>query len=492
MDEEETMPGDDLSERCNQDDTDVEESSEGFPHGVVEEAARTATDLDSPSAEDGKQTVTAGLEEESPSTGLGSDFEAVRPDLASQGLVFDPVTWSDSSKTSTGGEGGHTFEDESNDPEKEEAPISSEAIAVPIAQGGKMKTGSVGRLDEATQDENDLIKPSAAPSSGIPGAVAVMDSTITLQCDNSNTRGDGDDLADGVSSAPGFIDEKEKLDTSEQITNEQDMVQEQEENQIQGERMKTSTEVPDATFATTAQTNEVVMVQATAVQEIIATEVVPEYPEHAIQRVDIDNLEDTPPGEGYPEQQQNAKDHDSIDGTWGAKAWVEFCLASVSIGVNLYDVLDTIQDRYCAAQEAPKRNTFMIVLLLFVIGTLWFVTVAAIVGCALVDELINPADNWEGVCDEASSPDLGDLRTYYTMACVRLPILMFLMIARGRILFSKKSCEHIAPFWRNFWHVLQLILNLFTFLLASVMLFTSLAPYVRELDDFVDSLELNS
>jgi hypothetical protein len=179
------------------------------------------------------------------------------------------------------------------------------------------------------------------------------------------------------------------------------------------------------------------------------------------------------------------------------KAWIEMPIASTVLGVLGYYTFDLVQDKYCLAPDAPPpspsrsaKRDFYVNLIVFSLEIFWlFVVMALIIGIRM-EELRDPAQQLEKACAPRSGEldDIGnhirDLNTYYNSAIVRLSFLIFLLVARGRILFSPQSCEHVAPFWRRFWTGLKMTLELTLLLVAATRMTMCLLPVIADLKNF--------
>lgn len=101
-------------------------------------------------------------------------------------------------------------------------------------------------------------------------------------------------------------------------------------------------------------------------------------------------------------------------------------------------------------------------------------------------------DRLKDECEDTdwdSAPAVGDLNSYYLAVCARAPQLVFVLVARGRLLLKPDLCEHIAIFWRRFCFWLKITPEIELFLLAVLTLFQWLQPVLEQMIDLEGYIE---
>jgi hypothetical protein len=323
------------------------------------------------------------------------------------------------------------------------------------------------------------------------------------------------------------------------------------------------------------------MLEATAVHEIIATQVqvVAELPlpmrdDITLQHVDIDNFDDStalavmdsttsstaktpqrqrhhPPyyhivliilgvvvalvgvvciifGMVVPpleEPELEDKDNPCLEATFAmihsleqlkGKALVEFCLACAVLGVQLYQLLEAIQNRYClmihniSSESSPPQphddsvDSIYANFILFLLEFFWCVMVTVLILGIHMEGLNKGEDHataissiMEKECsgelllleDEEEWLSLGTTTTihsYYIWACLRLPLLTFLLVARGKLLVSPQTCEHVTVAWKRCWRITKGIFELILYAMSVGSLFGILSPVLQAWIDYAD------
>jgi hypothetical protein len=191
-------------------------------------------------------------------------------------------------------------------------------------------------------------------------------------------------------------------------------------------------------------------------------------------------------------------------------AWVEFVLACAVNGVLLNNVLVGMENRYCTKPGATPPNVspdgigFYANLSSFCIENLWILVTTSIVIWISIEDLANPDRRLKVAChldfndyiDDNNSKDnktfnnilnnntISDLNGYYVACHVRLTILTFLVVSRGKILFARKSCEHVRVVWKRIWMTLLWVLEVILLVLSGTTLFVALLPTLDDMANF--------
>jgi hypothetical protein len=124
-------------------------------------------------------------------------------------------------------------------------------------------------------------------------------------------------------------------------------------------------------------------------------------------------------------------------------------------------------------------------LILFLLELFWCVMVIVLI----VSIHINPrtfTSVMEKACDGEHDDEHGleeELKSrnhsYTVWACARLPLLIFLLVARGRSLFFWKACEHITAAWKRRWRFIKGIFELILYSMCVGSLFGILSPALQ-------------
>lgn len=179
-------------------------------------------------------------------------------------------------------------------------------------------------------------------------------------------------------------------------------------------------------------------------------------------------------------------------------AWIEYTLASVVFAVIVYHFLSVFQEVYCTTLEHPtdlgaiRTTAFFTNLAICLLEFLWLLILMAIMVYIGLDDLRDPAERVKEACTapETGNEEIvwehsaGDLKAYRVACSPRVAQLLFLLLARGRLLFRNGSCDHIAPFWKKFWFWIKIVMEIELFVLVAVFHHTCLLPLRSDIENF--------
>ena len=204
------------------------------------------------------------------------------------------------------------------------------------------------------------------------------------------------------------------------------------------------------------------------------------------------------------------------------KSWIELVVACSVGGVMLYQVIEVLQNHYCSmrnnnddpsAMIMNPKQVFLYELICFVLELLWFFTTVVILICVRMEELNYPVNlilthrdcryhpnmNDYGIqppqerhpsnstleVKREQLKKLGDLDGYFTSACVRIGMLIFLLVGRGKLIFNRNSCDNVKPFWKYCWFWFKITLEIVLIIMVSISIFGTLSPLLDEVQEIL-------